>query len=1019
MSAAEVAPQAGGISWRMLAAAVAAWMKGHIVSVVTAAVVGTVIGFIFNVWLLAFVYEGYEKVPPGGPAPGLNNEVVGTLFWLLISTVVFGTYGYYRAVGSARFFASLRERPAMVRSLFSGGGNAALAALLWGAMLSLLVTVVVGPAIGAVLGVGIFATAFGFIGRLITVAAMRGATAVLKVVQPSRTAAPSPAAITAGVVGGSLAMVVGFALPNDPYSGPVGLRLFLAIGCGILAFVLSRPTAPAGPVAVILIGLGGLVLYDLLHPLVVFALDGGSLECGGLGVADYVLQPCPGKETVTVLSGAGGVAAGFGAGPGLAAGNLLGTNPNWGPGIQDDTRRGGVPGEETPGKPGDEDYTETITDEQGNVVRTVTHRTDPVTGDVTVTTTNSQGQVTNTIKTHVDPISGDTTISRTNAQGQPVVAETTHVDPITGDTTTTITNAQGTPVRTTTHHTDPITGDTTTSVANVQGTPIRTSTTHVDPITGDVKTTVTNSQGNPTRTFTTHTDPVSGDVTRTVLNPQNQPIRTSIDHVDPITGDTTRTTLNPQGSPITTQNWHTDPVTGDTTHTILNPQGSPIRTEIDHTDPITGDTTKTILNPQGRPIGTEIHHTDPVTGDTTRTIFNPQGSPIETELVHKDPVTGDTTRTILNEQGQPTRTEVWHEDPNTGDEVHSSYNPQGQPISTEIYHTDPISGDTSVTVLNEQGRVESTYTVHKDPITGLWVPDPAPPAGSALADGAAAVGAGLGGVNVGSGLAGGGQVAGPGSSGPAVVPPAPGGPGTGPGSGDPAVVPAAPEAQTDQATGPGSGGPAVVPPEPDDFEASDGIREGITHITGEDEGLKGTFSDDAVDKPAPDPSSQPSAPAPADEPKSGAQEPSAPASNVLDDLTSLGPTTVPADKAFETLHEVIPDVGSDGTVGPLTLKEPKFENGGVTVQTALGPATAKLGVDDQGHLTATITDMPKDPFNTGLMPTQDEATQGMKTALDDFNRQLDAKGVKLTDVRTEGGQLILTKGPISGPPPNP
>ena len=330
---------------------IATWIKGHVVSVVIAAVVGTAVGFVANVWLLAFVYEGYEKVPPGGPAPGLNNEVIGTLFWLLFSTVVFGTYGYYRAVGSERFSESLRARPAMVRSLFTGGGNAALAALLWGAMLSLLVTVIVGPAIGAVLGVGIFATAFGFIGRLITVAAMRGVTTILKVVQPSRATAPSPAAITAGIVGGSLAMVVGFVLPNDPYSGPLSIRLLLAIGCGVVAFVLSRPTSPAGPVAVVLIGVGGLVLYDLLHPLVVFALDGGSLECGGLGVTDYILQPCPGKETVTVLSGVGGVAAGFGAGFGAAAGNVLGTTSNWGPGIKDDSVRGGVPGEETQDSP--------------------------------------------------------------------------------------------------------------------------------------------------------------------------------------------------------------------------------------------------------------------------------------------------------------------------------------------------------------------------------------------------------------------------------------------------------------------------------------------------------------------------------------------------------------------------------------------------------------------------------------------------------------------------------------------
>ena len=532
---------------------------------------------------------------------------------------------------------------------------------------------------------------------------------------------------------------------------------------------------------------------------------------------------------------------------------------------------------------------------------------------------------------------------------------------------------------------------------NPQGTPIRTSTTHTDPITGDVTTTITNSQGNPTRTFTTHSgSSFRGRHADERLNPQGTPIRTVIDHINPVTGDTTRTTLDPQGNPITTENWHTDPVSGDTNHTILNPQGSPIRTEINHTDPVSGNTTKTILNPQGQPIGTETHHTDPVTGDTTRAIFNPQGSPIETELVHKDPITGDTTQTILNEQGQPTRTEVWHEDPEHGRRSPTpAYNPAGSADQHgDLSHRSDLGRHRASPVFNEQGNIESTYTVHKDPITGLWVPDTAPSADSAMADGAAAAEAGLGGVNVGGGLASGGQVAGPGPAVQRSVPPRPK-PGVGRGL-DPAapqVVPPAPAAPADQA-----------PPRPTPGKHLTASERASRTSPGKTKGLKGTFSDDPADKPAKEPSQEPAAPAP---------------NAVLDNLTSPGSTTVPADKAFETMHEVIPGVGSDGSVGPLTLKDPKFENGGVTVETPLGPATAKFGVDDKGHLTANITDLPKDPFDTGIMPTNDEATAGMKTALDDFNRQLDAKDVKLTDVKTEGGNLILTKVPISGPAPAP
>jgi hypothetical protein len=156
-------------------------------------------------------------------------------------------------------------------------------------------------------------------------------------------------------------------------------------------------------------------------------------------------------------------------------------------------------------------------------------------------------------------------------------------------------------------------------------------------------------------------------------------------------------------------------------------------------------------------------------------------------------------------------------------------------------------------------------------------------------------------------------------------------------------------------------------------------------------------------------------PAPvANDPKADA--PPAPPASSIDALTSLSPSDVPADKAFETIHDLIPDVGKDGSVGPVTLKDPRFENGGVTVQTPIGPATAKFGIDDKGHLTAEITDMPKDPTEL-LLPSKEEASQNVQKSLDAFNQQLDAKGVKLTDVQTKDGHLILTKGPAGGPPP--
>jgi hypothetical protein len=143
----------------------------------------------------------------------------------------------------------------------------------------------------------------------------------------------------------------------------------------------------------------------------------------------------------------------------------------------------------------------------------------------------------------------------------------------------------------------------------------------------------------------------------------------------------------------------------------------------------------------------------------------------------------------------------------------------------------------------------------------------------------------------------------------------------------------------------------------------------------------------------------------------------APIDPVLDGLTSAGTTTVPASDAFPTLHALVPDVGADGSVAGLDLPPPVIDNNSITVKTPLGPASAKLGVDDQGHLTATITDMPKDP--TGLvLPSQAEANANLQDTVNKFNKLLDDKGVHIKDINTDGGKLTLIKEP-NAPSPGP
>ena len=106
----------------------------------------------------------------------------------------------------------------------------------------------------------------------------------------------------------------------------------------------------------------------------------------------------------------------------------------------------------------------------------------------------------------------------------------------------------------------------------------------------------------------------------------------------------------------------------------------------------------------------------------------------------------------------------------------------------------------------------------------------------------------------------------------------------------------------------------------------------------------------------------------------------------------------------------MPDVGADGTVAGLTLGQPTISGGSITVNTPLGPASATLGVDDRGHLTANITNMPRDPSGV-FLPSQAEAAKTIQGNLDVYNKMLDDKGLHLTRVTADNGMLVFTKEP--------
>lgn len=142
-------------------------MRSNLPTTIIVTLIGAAFGYVANVWLMAVKYEGSD-VPAGSAATGQSNLISGGLFWGIASTVIFGIGGYWKSVGTQRFFQDIRGLPAAIGSIFRQDGNAARVHLLWGAAASLVASQVISPATGAMMAVGLLATVPSLLGRFIS-----------------------------------------------------------------------------------------------------------------------------------------------------------------------------------------------------------------------------------------------------------------------------------------------------------------------------------------------------------------------------------------------------------------------------------------------------------------------------------------------------------------------------------------------------------------------------------------------------------------------------------------------------------------------------------------------------------------------------------------------------------------------------------------------------------------------------------------------------------------------------------
>ncbi len=261
--------------------------------------IGAGISYLINTYIMVVEQNGYYAYGfPDTVTTGPTHILSGGLFWGLLTLVVFGLWGYWRAVGRQRMIKDIRSLPSDLMSIFRSDGKPARVHLLWGAAGSLLVSQLLLPASCAVLGIGAVAASPSVLGKFITGILQRVIGAITGRVSPTRGhEVVGTIAVVVGIGGAALALLIS-SLISDHL-----IRFVLMAVTGGAAFLLGRSGAggPGTAAGLIVLGAGGLLALLFGHSQPVHADDGGWLECG-MNLSQWI-SSCP-NNTGDLMYGA-------------------------------------------------------------------------------------------------------------------------------------------------------------------------------------------------------------------------------------------------------------------------------------------------------------------------------------------------------------------------------------------------------------------------------------------------------------------------------------------------------------------------------------------------------------------------------------------------------------------------------------------------------------------------------------------------------------------------------------------
>src|SRR4051794_1429629 len=151
------------------------WWRTLIISAVSFGV-----AWVWNVWLMAYKLEGHRVDPGrGGTTATADGHGYNLIYWMLVTTVVFGLFSYGHERGFRTMVQELSRAPQRMYTTLTKHPAVTIGLFLWGASMALLIGSIITQAMAGILGIGFLVAAPSLLANVLNNSVVRIWSAIL------------------------------------------------------------------------------------------------------------------------------------------------------------------------------------------------------------------------------------------------------------------------------------------------------------------------------------------------------------------------------------------------------------------------------------------------------------------------------------------------------------------------------------------------------------------------------------------------------------------------------------------------------------------------------------------------------------------------------------------------------------------------------------------------------------------------------------------------------------------------